>query len=151
MTLTVTGVSEVEALVGKPLGFSSYKLIEQDAVDKFAQATGDLQWIHIDPVRAAKGPFGGTIAHGFMTLSLIPMFMQEIVKFEGFSMGVNYGCNKVRFISPVLVGSYVRMGGSLNQIEKFDGGIQLVTDVVIEIKDALKPACVAQCISRLYL
>lgn len=151
MTLTINGMSHLESLVGEHLGYSSYRLIEQNAVDLFAEATGDKQWIHIDQELSAKGPFGGTIAHGFMTLSLIPVMMQEIIEFKGFRMGVNYGCNKVRFISPVLVGSDIRLGAGLNQIERFDGGVQLITDAVIEIKDALKPACIAQCISRLYL
>ncbi len=148
--LVVKDLSMLETMVGTHAGYSSYKVIEQSAVDLFADATGDHQWIHVDPVKAASGPFGVTIAHGYLTLSLIPILMQEIIKFENVSMGLNYGCNKVRFISPVPVGSLIRLSVTIAQVEKIEGGVQLTTDATIELKDAPKPACVAQIMSRLY-
>jgi len=148
--LIIKDLSMLESMVGTHVGYSSYKLIEQSAVDLFADATGDHQWIHVDPVRAASGPFGVTIAHGYLTLSLIPNLMQEIMQFENVSMGLNYGCNKVRFISPVPVGSLIRLSATIAHVEQIEGGVQLTTDATIELKDAPKPACVAQTVSRIY-
>ena len=116
-----------------------------------ADEIGDHQWIHVDPERAVDGPFGHTIAHGYLTLSLIPMLVGGLMKVEGVSMGVNYGSNKVRFTSPVPVGSDVRAGATLASVDEVAGGVQIAMDVVVEIKDSEKPACVAQTLSRLYL
>jgi acyl dehydratase len=148
--LIVKDLSMLESMVGSHVGYSSYKLIEQSAVDLFAQATGDHQWIHVDPIKAASGPFGVTIAHGYLTLSLIPILMQEIIQFENVSMVLNYGCNKVRFITPVPVGSLVRLSATIAHVEQIEGGVQLTTDATIELKDAPKPACVAQTVGRIY-
>ena len=132
------------------MGYGEYLTVTQEAVNQFADATGDHQWIHIDPVRAAAGPFGGTIAHGYMTLSLIPALLNGVMQVAGVKMGVNYGSNKVRFTSPVLVGSQVRAGSTLVSVEEIPGGAQVTMDVVIEIKDAPKPACFAQVVTRYY-
>src|SRR5665811_1000138 len=119
----------------------------QQQVNLFAEATGDHQWIHVDPERAKTGPFGGPIAHGYLTLSLIPVLMGQIIRVEGVSMGVNYGANKVRFPAPVPVGAEVRAGATLASVEEVSGGIQVAMDVTIEVRDATKPSCVAQTVS----
>lgn len=150
MTTTVHGVEELKGLVGQHLGYSDWMLVDQERVNRFADATGDHQWIHIDPERAKDGPFGTTIAHGYLTLSLIPVLQGQILQVEGIAMGVNYGCNKVRFPAPVPVGSELRMGGSIASIEEFAGGVQVVMDVTLEVKDAPKPSCAAQVVFRFY-
>ena len=150
MTTQVNSIDELKALIGTHVGYGEYLIVTQEAVNQFADATGDHQWIHIDPVRAAAGPFGGTIAHGYMTLSLIPALLNGVMQVAGVKMGVNYGSNKVRFTSPVLVGSQVRAGSTLVSVEEFPGGAQVTMDVVIEIKDAPKPACFAQVVTRYY-
>ena len=132
------------------MGYGEYLTVTQEAVNQFADATGDHQWIHVDPVRAAAGPFGGPIAHGYMTLSLIPVLLNGVMQVAGVKMGVNYGTNKVRFTSPVPVGSQVRAGSTLVAAEAIPGGAQVTMDVVIEIKDAPKPACFAQIVTRYY-
>ncbi len=150
MTTQVNSIDELKALIGTHVGYGEYLTVTQEAVNQFADATGDHQWIHIDPVRAAAGPFGGTIAHGYMTLSLIPALLNGVMQVAGVKMGVNYGSNKVRFTSPVLVGSQVRAGSTLVSVEEIPGGAQVTMDVVIEIKDAPKPACFAQVVTRYY-
>ena len=150
MTTQVNSIDELQALIGTHVGYGEYLTVTQEAVNQFADATGDHQWIHIDPVRAAAGPFGGTIAHGYMTLSLIPALLNGVMQVAGVKMGVNYGSNKVRFTSPVLVGSQVRAGSTLVSVEEIPGGAQVTMDVVIEIKDAPKPACFAQVVTRYY-
>ena len=150
MTTSVNSVEELTALVGTHLGYSEYRTVTQEQVNLFADATGDHQWIHVDPARAAGGPFGHTIAHGYLTLSLIPGLMSGMLKVEGVTMGVNYGTNKVRFTSPVPVGSEIRAGASLASVEEVANGVQIAMDVTVEVKGAPKPACVAQVISRLY-
>ncbi len=150
MTTQVNSIDELKALIGTHVGYGEYLTVTQEAVNQFADATGDHQWIHIDPVRAAAGPFGGTIAHGYMTLSLIPALLNGVMQVAGVKMGVNYGSNKVRFTSPVLVGSEVRAGSTLVSVEEIPGGAQVTMDVVIEIKDAPKPACFAQVVTRYY-
>ena len=110
MSTTVHGIEEFHSLVGKHLGYSDWLVIDQDRVNLFADATGDHQWIHVDPERAKAGPFGGPIAHGYLTLSLVPVLLDEVLTVEGITFGVNYGCNKVRFPSPVPVGSALRLG-----------------------------------------
>jgi acyl dehydratase len=151
MTTRVNSIEELKDLVGTHLGYSDYRTVTQEEVNLFADATGDHQWIHVDPERAAAGPFGHTIAHGYLTLSLIPLLVGGLMELEGVTMGVNYGSNKVRFTSPVPVGSDLRAGATLASVDEVPGGVQIAMDVVVEIKGSEKPACVAQTLSRLYL
>jgi acyl dehydratase len=151
MTTHVKSIDDLASLVGTHLGFGDYRTVTQEQVDLFADATGDHQWIHVDPQRASTGPFGGTIAHGYFTLSLIPSLLSGVMHVDGVRMGVNYGTNKVRFTSPVLVGSQIRAGATLASIEPITGGVQVVMDVIVEMKDSTKPSCVAQVVSRYYL
>jgi acyl dehydratase len=149
---TVEGVEGVQGLVGRHLGHSDWVTITQERVDRFAEATDDHQWIHVDPERAKReSPFGGPIAHGYLTLSLIPMFLPQIVEITGFRMGVNYGTEKVRFPSPVPVGSRVRAGATLDSATPFDGGVQMNIGVTVEVEGAAKPAMVATVVLRRYL
>lgn len=150
MTTVFKTPLELEAAVGSRLGESEWVLIDQDRINLFADATGDHQWIHVDPVRAESGPFGGTIAHGYLTLSLVNLFLPEIVDVQGISMGVNYGCEKVRFPSPVKVGSRVRGVGELVGVEHVKGGVQATIRVTVEIEGGERPACVVDTISRYY-
>jgi acyl dehydratase len=150
MSTNVNSIEELSALVGTHLGYSDYRTVTQEQVNLFADATGDHQWIHVDPERAASGPFGHTIAHGYLTLSLIPVLLGGLLKVEGVTMGVNYGTNKVRFTSPVPVGSEIRAGATLASVEEVANGVQIAMDVIVEVKGASKPSCVAQVISRLY-
>jgi len=142
-----TSPDELSGAVGRPLGSSEWLTIEQDRVNRFAEATGDHQWIHVDPERAASGPFGAPIAHGFLTLSLIPVLVSQIYRVQS-RMAINYGLNRVRFAAPVLVGSRVRATSELKEVTEIDGGVQLVTSTVIEIDGGAKPACVAETVSR---
>ena len=151
MTTHVKSIEELTALVDTHLGFSEYRTVTQEQVNLFADATGDHQWIHVDPERAKAGPFGGPIAHGYLTLSLIPVLLGGVMKVDGVAMGVNYGTNKVRFMNPVLVGSEIRAGATLASVEEIAGGVQVVLDVVVEMKDATKPSCVAQVVTRYYV
>lgn len=150
MATQVESIDAFKALVGTHLGYSEYKTVTQEEVNLFADATGDHQWIHVDPERAKEGPFGGPIAHGYLTLSLIPVLMGQVVRTNGVRMGVNYGTNKVRFPSPVPVGSQIRLGAAVAEVEDVAGGIQVALDVTIEVKDAPKPSCVAQVVFRYY-
>ncbi|HQU26468.1 MAG TPA: MaoC family dehydratase [Acidimicrobiales bacterium] len=150
MAATTIPLDELAAHVGAHLGYSDYRVVAQDQVDLFADATGDHQWIHVDPERAAAGPFGGTIAHGYLTLSLIPVLVGSILRVEGVSMGVNYGSNRVRFTSPVRVGSEVRAGATLASVEEVAGGVQVALDVTVEVRGQHKPACAAQTLTRFY-
>lgn len=151
MTTTISSVAELEALVGKHVGYSEWLEITQQRVDTFADATDDHQWIHIDAERAAAGPFGTTIAHGFLTLSLIIPMWSEILHFDGVRLGINYGLNKVRFPSPVPVGSRIRTGATLISVETVaDGSAQIVVDFVVEREGAEKPCCIAQGVYRFY-
>lgn len=138
------GIDELKQAVGEHLGYSDWHLVTQEKVDLFADATGDHQWIHVDPDRAKKGPFGGTIAHGYMTLSLIPMLNAQIYRLDGLTMGINYGTNKVRFPSPVPVGSRVRAGAELVEVTPNDRGAQALVRTTIEVEGGEKPACVAE-------
>ena len=140
----------VEA-VGTELGTSPWLTIAQDRIDRFAEATGDHQWIHVDPERAAKGPFGRTIAHGYLTLSLLPVLVQDIYSVEGVRMAVNYGLNKVRFVTPVKVGSAVRAVLTLDTVTEVEGGLQLASTAVVQIEGLEKPAAVAETLTRLIL
>lgn len=147
----IPSLDALPALVGRPLGQSDWVLIEQSRIDAFAAATGDEQWIHVDPVRAAAGPFGTTIAHGFLTLSLLPLFMAEAFAIEGLRMGVNYGLNRVRFPAPLPVGSRVRGTVKLLACEALpDGGMQATFEINVEREGGTKPVCVAESVVRFY-
>lgn len=148
---TFASPTELAGSVGSHLGYSDWLEITQERINAFADATDDHQWIHVDPESAKNGPFGTTIAHGYLTLSLAVRFVSEIFSVEGVSMGVNYGTNKVRFISPVPVGSKLRAGGVLAGVDEVPGGIQATLDLTFEIEGAEKPACAAQVLYRLYV
>ncbi|MCX4785025.1 MULTISPECIES: MaoC family dehydratase [unclassified Streptomyces] len=150
MPLTVNGIDEIKAQAGADLGHSGWLEILQPRVNTFADATGDHQWIHTDVERAKDGPFGGTIAHGYLTLSLLIPLWSELLQVEGVSMAVNYGLNKVRFPSPVRVGAKVRAHGRIVSVEEVKGGVEVVVDLTVEIDGSEKPACVAQAVYRFY-
>ncbi len=141
---------ELRAAVGEHLGYSDWHVVTQEQVNLFADATGDHQWIHVDPEKAAQGPYGTTVAHGYLTLSLVPMLAAEVSRVDGAKMGVNYGSNKVRFPAPVPTGSKVRAGVRLMSVEDVPGGVQVINEVTIEREDADKPSCVAEIVSRIY-
>jgi acyl dehydratase len=146
---TFQSVAELSAVKGEEIGHSDWVTITQQDVNLFADATGDHQWIHVDPDRAAAGPFGTTIAHGFMTLALLPRLMHEIYTVDGIKLAVNYGLNKVRFPSPVPVGSKVRARSSLVEVDELgNGAVQATLSTTVEIEGAAKPACVAESIVR---
>ena len=148
---TFQTLSELAALVGQEVAVSDWTTITQEQVNQFAQATGDHQWIHVDVERANAGPFGAPIAHGFLTLSLIPKFFASALEIVESRMGVNYGLNKVRFTAPVPVGSRLRARLTLLQCEPIDNnGIQMTWAVAVEREGAVKPVCVAESISRRY-
>jgi acyl dehydratase len=142
---------ELIKAVGTELGASEWLTIDQDRINLFAEATGDHQWIHVDPERAAQGPFGRTIAHGYLTLSLLPVLVQDIYRVEGVRMGVNYGLNKVRFITPVPVGSKIRAVLTLDSVTEAGGGLQIASTAVVEIEGVEKPAAVAESLVRIYV
>jgi len=142
------GPDDVRAHLGKHLGHSEWIEIDQDRVNLFADATGDHQWIHVDLERATKGPFGAPIAHGYLTLSISNLFLPQIVEVKGFSAGVNYGVDKVRFPSPVKVGARIRAGAELTAISEVNGGLQTTIVITIEIEGGAKPACVIESLSR---
>lgn len=148
MTLIIDGAEDLRRRLGTHLGHSEWMEIDQARIDEFAGATGDHQWIHVDPVRAAAGPFGSPIAHGYLTLSLSNYFLPRIVEVRGFDAGVNYGVDKVRFPSPVTVGSRVRAGAELVAIEEVKGGLQTTIRITIECEGSTKPACVIESLSR---
>lgn len=149
---TVDGVEGVQGLVGQHLGHSEWVEITQEMVNRFAEATGDHQWIHVDPERAAKeSPFGGPIAHGYLTLSLLPMLLPQIVEITGFRLTVNYGTEKVRFPAPVPVGSRVRASAVCDSVTPIEGGVQMLVTVTVEIEGGSKPAMVATSVSRRYV
>jgi acyl dehydratase len=148
---TADGVEGVQALVGRHLGYSDWVEVTQEQVNRFADATGDHQWIHVDVERAKKeSPFGGPVAHGFLTLSLLPMLLPQVLETTGFRLTVNYGTDKVRFPSPVPVGSRVRAGATLDAATPVDGGLQMAVTVTVEVEGADKPALVATTLSRRY-
>jgi acyl dehydratase len=150
MTTIFDGPDALLQAVGQHLGYSDWLEIDQQRIDLFADATGDHQWIHVDPVRAAEGPFGRTIAHGYLTLSLANLFLPQIMRVDNVSMGVNYGCEKVRFPAPVPVGSRVRGGGEVISAEEVKGGVQVVVRITIEVEGSERPACVVDTISRFF-
>jgi len=147
---TFTSAEELEAAVGVELGHSDWLEVTQDRIDRFAEATGDHQWIHVDVERAAAGPFGRTIAHGYLTASLIPVLVQQIYKIDA-KMGVNYGLNKLRFPSPVPVGSLIRASSVLKDVSPVGEAVQVVTATTISTQDATKPSVVAEHVARYYL
>ena len=147
----LSSLADLRTLVGITVAVSDWLTITQAQIDLFAQATGDHQWIHVDPVRAAQGPFGAPIAHGFLTLSLIPQFMESSLRVDGVRMGVNYGLNKVRFIAPVPVNSRLRAHMKLLEVQDIDkGGLQQLWEVTMEREGNAKPVCVAESLVRQY-
>jgi acyl dehydratase len=147
---TYQNVEELKSLVGSQIGLSDWLTIDQNRIDQFAAVTGDDQWIHVDPKRAAAGMFGSTVAHGFLTLSLLPFFIRSSHKVNGARMSVNYGLNRVRFPAPVPVDSRLRAHFKLLSFEPIEGGVQLITEVSIEREGQSKPVCVAESVGRLY-
>ncbi|MER6525034.1 MaoC family dehydratase [Streptomyces sp. NPDC001508] len=142
---------ELKAAVGEQLGYTDWVEVDQKRIDLFADATGDHQWIHVDPEQAAAGPFGTTIAHGYLTLSLLPLFGPQLLRVDGATMGVNYGTNKVRFPAPVPVGSRLRATARVTGVEDVTGGVQLTVAFTVEREGGDKPVCVAESVSRYYL
>jgi acyl dehydratase len=150
MALTATGLDELRALAGADLGVTDWIPVTQERVNLFADATDDHQWIHVDPQRAADGPFGGTIAHGYLTLSLLIPLFNGLLEVRGVAMSINYGLEKVRFPSPVRVGAKIRLLGRVERVEDVGGGVQMALAFTVEIDGAAKPACVAQALYRHY-
>ena len=151
MTTVIQGIAGLQELVGTHLGYSDYLEITQERVNTFADATGDHQWIHVDPERAkAESPFGGPIAHGYLTLSLGPALAPQIMRVDGIKMAVNYGCAKVRFPAPVPVDSKVRMRAKVAELDEIAGGAQMIMELTFEREGGDKPVCVAQSVVRVY-
>jgi acyl dehydratase len=150
MTTKIDGLEGLKERVGQHLGYSEWHEVTQEQINLFADATGDHQWIHVDVERAKAGPFGGPIAHGYLTLSLTPDLLNEAIEVSGISMGINYGLNKLRFPSPVPVGSRVRAGVELASVEDVSGGVQAQLNVTYEIEGGTKPVCVAEVLFRYY-
>ena len=147
MTRVFESPHELPDAVGEHLGYSEWLTMEQDRVDKFADATGDHQWIHVDVERAKAGPFGAPIAHGYLTLSLVSYFLPQVIEVRGFEFAVNYGTNKVRFPAPVKVGARIRGGAELISAEEAKGGIQSIVRVTVEVEGEERPACIAETVS----
>ena len=143
-------IDDFPSLVGTHLGHSDWVTVGQDRVNLFADATGDHQWIHVDVDRANNGPFGGPIAHGYLTLSMIPELLDQVLTVEDTTSGVNYGCNRVRFPATVPVGSSVRLGAAVAAVDQLPKGVQVTLDATVEVRDAAKPSCVAQVIYHYY-
>lgn len=143
--------ADVRASVGQDVAVTDWITITQEQVNQFAEATGDHQWIHVDPERAKKGPFGAPVAHGYLTLSLANLFLPQLVAYEGLKMGVNYGCEKVRFPAPVLVDSWVRGSGEVVAAAPLgDNGVQVTIRITVQVRNQDKPGCVVETISRLF-
>ncbi|MFF2197502.1 acyl dehydratase [Streptomyces sp. 3211.6] len=145
-----TSAEELHAAIGEPLGPSGWLEVDQKRIDLFADATGDHQWIHVDPERAAAGPFGSTIAHGYLTLSLLPSLVPQVMRVEGMRMGINYGLGKVRFPATVPVGSRLRATAVITEVTEAGGGVQVAATVTVEREGGEKPVCVAESLSRYY-
>jgi acyl dehydratase len=143
-----SGVAQFAAAEGTELGPTDWLVVDQARVDQFAQATDDHQWIHVDPERAASGPYGGTIAHGLLTLSLLPHFMHDLYRVDNVAMAINYGFNKVRFITPVPVGSRLRAASKITAVAELSGGVQATLTTTIEVEGSDKPAAVVESIVR---
>jgi acyl dehydratase len=146
---TLNGIDEIESLIGQELGTSEWTTMDQNAINTFADVTDDHQWIHVDEARAADGPYGATIVHGFFTLSLIPKFSAEIFSIEGVSMKINYGLNKVRFLQPVVVGSRLRGKVEVKEVIRSEKGNQVILAHTIEIEGEQRPACIAEVVTLL--
>ncbi|MGH9303557.1 MAG: MaoC family dehydratase [Acidimicrobiales bacterium] len=151
MSTHLETIGDLKSHVGEHLGYSDWHVVSQDQVDLFADATGDHQWIHVDPERALRdSPYGAPVAHGYLTLSLAPVLLSGVVSVGGVSMALNYGCNKVRFPAPVPVGSKLRLGATLQSVEEIAGGAQVVMGLVFEVEGQAKPSCVAEAVYRYY-
>ena len=150
MPTVFTDPTKLLDAAGQHLGFTEWLEIEQERINLFADATGDHQWIHVDPDKASEGPFGATIAHGYLTLSLANLFLPDLMEVQSVSMGVNYGCDRVRFPAPVPVGSRVRGAGEVISAEEVKGGIQVVVRITVEIEGSERPACIVDTISRFF-
>ncbi|MCM2319170.1 MAG: MaoC family dehydratase [Pseudomonas sp.] len=148
MTMTFASAAELLAAQGLELGATEWLEIDQARVNLFAEATGDHQWIHVDPERAASGPFGGCIAHGYLTLSLVNLFLPQLLQVDNLSMGVNYGCDRVRFPAAVKVGARVRGRGEIVRVEQLGAAVQATVRVSVEIEGSERPGCVVDTISR---
>lgn len=142
------GIGELADAQGTDLGTSKWVTVEQGRVDQFADATGDHQWIHVDPERAKSGPFGAAIAHGFLTLSMMPVLQHDLYRVDGVTMAVNYGLNKVRFVTPVRVGARIRARAAIGEVIHLEKAVQITLHTTIEIEGVDKPACVAESIAR---
>jgi acyl dehydratase len=152
MAAFAISVQEASGIKGKVLGTTGWRKVTQDEVNDFARATGDHQWIHIDPERAAReSPFKKTIAHGYLSLSLVPVLLGELLDVQGAKMGINYGANKIRFPAPVPVGSNVRLAAEIADVEAVDGGVQLTVKATVEIEGGKKPALAAELLYRYYV
>ena len=149
--LTLTGLDEMKSHVGKELGVSDWLEVTQETINRFAEVTGDDQWIHLDVERAKQSPFGGTIAHGYYVLSLAPRFSYDMFTFEGFGYGLNYGLNRVRLPAPMPVGGKVRMRARLMAVDEIPGGAQITIELTFELEGSEKPVCVAESLGRVYL
>ena len=147
---TISGLDELERAEGETLGSSDWHRVTQEAIDAFADVTGDHQWIHVDTERAKETPFGGTIAHGYYTLSLAPMLTAQVWALDGFAFAINYGLNRVRFPAPLPVGSRVRLTARLAKLEEVPGGAQMTLELTFKREDGEKPVCVAETLARVY-
>jgi acyl dehydratase len=147
---TITGLDELKQAEGTVLGTSDWHAVTQEDIDTFADVTGDHQWIHVDVERARQTPFGGTIAHGYYTLSIIPMLSQQVFSMEGFTFALNYGLNRVRFPAPLPVGSNVRLTAKVKSVEEIPGGAQTTMEMTLEREGGEKPVCVAETLVRVY-
>ncbi|WP_117214452.1 MaoC family dehydratase [Allorhizocola rhizosphaerae] len=150
MPTVANGLDDLRKLAGADLGAGDWHEITQQQIDTFAEATGDHQWIHVDPERAKTGPFGGTIAHGYLTLALVIPLWTELLRIDGIGMAVNYGLNRVRFPAPVPSGGQIRLRARVDTVEDIPDGVQMTVDLTIELRDATKPAAVAQAVYRYY-
>ena len=150
MSTIVENLEALAGMVGQHVGPSRWVVVDQARIDRFADATEDQQWIHVDPARAGEGPFGGTIAHGYLTLSLIPSLLREVLTLRVTAVGVNYGCDRVRFPSPVPVGSDVRLDATIAEVSRVGDAVEAKIDVTIAVRDAAKPACAARVVYRFY-
>lgn len=146
----IVQLADLPAQQGRALGPTDWLTMEQERINRFADATDDHQWIHVDPKKAAQGPYGATIAHGYLTLALVNKFLPELLTVEGATMGVNYGCNKVRFPAPVPVGARLRAHGQVDEVAQAGDGWQATITVTLEVEGAEKPACVATTLSRFH-
>ena len=148
MTMIFNTPKDLLKAEGTNLGVTEWQEITQERINLFAEATGDYQWIHTDPARAKDGPFGATVAHGYLTLSITNLFLPQLLQVSEFTMGINYGVNKVRFPSPVPVNSRIRASGVIGEVDEIPGGVQAIVALTVEIEGNEKPACVVESISR---